>query len=456
MNDETPQRSRVGWWLLGAFLLVGVLLTLLVSGWTIGAGRRAQAELARLRAAGEPADPADLEEFYVSPAADDDTTRLWLAACLPLESKDFQAAAGALPLVGTSEGKIPPLNQPWTELEAAEALLKKFEPSLGKLHEAADRGGAARYPTDFRMGFAMLVEHAQRLRGGARLLALEAQVRARRGDAAGAARALHAGFMLAGSLKNEPVVVSQLVRIACDGLARQQLQELLPDVPFSDADLAQLQADLRAADYREAWRRSLMGERVIGIQAFDDPASAGMPGAQAALWRMTRQDDLVCYLRLMRTAIDSSKESWPEARAGIEKAEAELKTKIVASPLARARYAMTALIVPALTNSSSAGMRGTAQNRAAEAALAIERYRQRHGKLPDNLQRLVPDFFPTTSAETDNGPTDPYDYKPLRFKLGDGEYVVYSIGADGKDDGGQGDDRGEPDVAFKVRLHKQD
>jgi hypothetical protein len=33
-------------------------------------------------------------------------------------------------------------------------------------------------------------------------------------------------------------------------------------------------------------------------------------------------------------------------------------------------------------------------------------------------------------------PADPYDGKPLRFKRLSAGYVVYSIGSDGRDDGG--------------------
>ena len=36
-------------------------------------------------------------------------------------------------------------------------------------------------------------------------------------------------------------------------------------------------------------------------------------------------------------------------------------------------------------------------------------------------------------------PTDPYDGKPMRTAVFDGQTVVYSVGKDGRDDGGQKD-----------------
>jgi hypothetical protein len=62
-------------------------------------------------------------------------------------------------------------------------------------------------------------------------------------------------------------------------------------------------------------------------------------------------------------------------------------------------------------------------------ALAIERYRIAHGRWPESLQQLVPQFI-------GNLPLDPFDGQALRYRrLPDG-VVVYSIGWDGIDDGG--------------------
>jgi len=68
-----------------------------------------------------------------------------------------------------------------------------------------------------------------------------------------------------------------------------------------------------------------------------------------------------------------------------------------------------------------------------EAALtlvALQEYRVRHGRYPDGLAALVPDFLPRL-------PIDYADRQPLRYCLTDGGFLLYSIGADGKDDGGQ-------------------
>ena len=68
-------------------------------------------------------------------------------------------------------------------------------------------------------------------------------------------------------------------------------------------------------------------------------------------------------------------------------------------------------------------------SRCAIAALAVERYRLSHGGWPDSLDALVPAYLPRV-------PIDPYNGAPLRFVRKTDRVVVYSVGPDGQDDGG--------------------
>lgn len=64
--------------------------------------------------------------------------------------------------------------------------------------------------------------------------------------------------------------------------------------------------------------------------------------------------------------------------------------------------------------------------------LAVLEYRLERGELPDRLEQLTPEFL-------DELPIDPFDSedRPLRYvRTGDG-YLIYSIGEDGKDNGGR-------------------
>ena len=63
-------------------------------------------------------------------------------------------------------------------------------------------------------------------------------------------------------------------------------------------------------------------------------------------------------------------------------------------------------------------------------AIALKRHQLRHGKYPAELAALVPEFLPAV-------PLDFMDGKPLRYRpLPDGQFLLYSVGMDGEDNGG--------------------
>jgi hypothetical protein len=90
-------------------------------------------------------------------------------------------------------------------------------------------------------------------------------------------------------------------------------------------------------------------------------------------------------------------------------------------------------------------MRVLARDRAAQAAVAIERFRLANSHLPEDLAALVPTYM-------DVVPKDPFDGKPLRYLKRDRGFVVYSVDEDLTDN--QGTRRGknnEPgDITFTV------
>ena len=63
-------------------------------------------------------------------------------------------------------------------------------------------------------------------------------------------------------------------------------------------------------------------------------------------------------------------------------------------------------------------------------AIGLKRHALRYGKLPETLAALVPEFLSAV-------PVDYMDGKPIRYRLNsDGSFTLYSVGEDGKDDGG--------------------
>jgi hypothetical protein len=68
--------------------------------------------------------------------------------------------------------------------------------------------------------------------------------------------------------------------------------------------------------------------------------------------------------------------------------------------------------------------------RLAITAIAIRRYQLGHNSTPRDLQRLAPEFLSSVPIDLMSG-------KPLCYRLNpDGSWMLYSVGVDGKDDGG--------------------
>lgn len=64
------------------------------------------------------------------------------------------------------------------------------------------------------------------------------------------------------------------------------------------------------------------------------------------------------------------------------------------------------------------------------AAIALKRYELRYGRSPESLVSLAPEFLTDV-------PHDFMDGRPLQYRPnGDGSFILYSVGEDGQDNGG--------------------
>jgi len=88
------------------------------------------------------------------------------------------------------------------------------------------------------------------------------------------------------------------------------------------------------------------------------------------------------------------------------------------------------MCIPNFTRAGERAVQTETERQMTLAAIAMKRLHLRHGQLPPRLDALVPEFLPAV----------PYDYmsaKPLGYRLkAEGSYVLYSVGEDGNDDGG--------------------
>jgi hypothetical protein len=301
------------------------------------------------------------------------------------------------------------------------------------------------------------MSHIQDLRSGCWLLQWDAYLRTRQKDAAGAARAIRALLMLAHSMDAEPAIVSNLSRVSYGAFGNRLLLDSLPVLRFSPQDLRRLQESVRTQDFEGSLYRAMVGDRVYGLHVMNTPTpfkdSPELKEVGARARRSNRDLDRKCYLRLLGQLVAATQQPWPDAigaafEVRMETARIEAQNR---SFLAKDRYILTEAILPATQILFALTAREITMRHVADAAIALELYRQEHGRLPGELSQLVPKYLPRV-------PQDPFNGQPLRYVVEEDGYLLYSVGENRVDDGGGLEGKGKttafsPDVG--VRMSKE-
>src|SRR5215218_5867608 len=107
---------------------------------------------------------------------------------------------------------------------------------------------------------------------------------------------------------------------------------------------------------------------------------------------------------------------------------------------------LSGLLLPASYKAMYAALDGDATRGLVRLAVAAAAHKAKHGRYPEKLAELVPEFLQEV-------PPDPYDGRPIRLRRVEGGLVLYSVGRDRKDDGGRTMDetQQEGDRVFRLR-----
>src|SRR4029077_12467335 len=127
-------------------------------------------------------------------------------------------------------------------------------------------------------------------------------------------------------------------------------------------------------------------------------------------------------LNLMTDAVELGKQPTENQQAGFLLWDRKIKQMT--------GWHLANLLLPPLSKIADSDIRNKASLRSAAVGLACERFRLAKGRWPTELKELVPHFL-------DQLPADPFDGQPLKMKYSDGIFVVYSVGVDRVDNGGQ-------------------
>ena len=277
-------------------------------------------------------------------------------------------------------------------------------------------------------------------------------------------------------LAEDRIVISELVRIATGAIAKVDTWEALQADGWADSDLAVIQKAWESQRFMASMATSLEGERVYINQIAqqmhnsNDEMYEWIFGQAAALfsdpdgpepiwvkWLMEipYSEELLeglrkqIYCRVWRfawahqaelkilkdmqtlielTRITTKNASYLAVKPDLEALVQKLGDKNK-SFYDRLRFPLTdevIITIPAILKPA----RAEADRAQCITAIALKRYSLRYGKLPDTLSALVPEFIAAV-------PVDYLDGQPIKYRLNaDGSFTLYSVGEDGKDDGG--------------------
>ena len=432
--------------------IVGLFLIALVANavWGYVEARRLRAEIGRIKAAGEPLTFKDLDARLPKVDEADDAGPYYEAALALLRHKDSDS--GKLwdaDCAYWDAMRQSPTSRPAKEVcEIVDRFLADNTLTLQMLDLAAQRP-ACRFKIGVEAGF----QHMQslgRMRAMAKLLSLQALIRASAGRPDEAADSVVCLLRMLRMFDQQPILIAHLVKVAIASLACQDAKTVLETARPADAKLALLQEALLATDAPRPLEPVILAERVYGIEMMGDVLACtaasgpenlttGLPGQwpPAGFWeRPMKRHMTVGYLRDMAAMLSDARQPLPEVLSTIQSG-------------GKATSIFGAIVAPALGRGLILSERAIAKIRCAAVAIMIERYRRATGHLPQSLHDLIPKYAPSL-------PIDPFTGKELVYRHEEKSYVVYSLGEDQKDDNGDvergKDDKGPWDFGCRIRL----
>ena len=413
------------------------LLVIIIAGFVVFRlvlSSKLNARLDVIKAAGYPVTCVEVDAWYAIPESAENAADAIMDSFSHYNKWEDEEKRKLLPIVG--QAQLPLRTEPLTE--ETKALVAQYLADNQQALELLHKGAAiehSRYPIDLSKGFEALMPALSHIRAGARLLELEALLDAENGEVEKVVDSIKSTFGLARSLSKEPILVSQLVRIACQALGVSAIERTVNRTEFSDEQLVELGQVLVDAEDPCAMSRAFIGERCAGLSVFKTPSSktlklidgsssslgviaialykfAGLADMDAAIYIDTMND----YVEIFKLPSEQRQKVADDIDARFEKT-----SKI---------HILLRMIMPALSRVMDLDVRNVAHLHTARVGLAVQRYRLAAGRLPDTLAELVPAYL-------DAVPKDPFDGKELRYKKLETGFVVYSIGEDGSDDGGK-------------------
>ncbi|MBU0714285.1 MAG: hypothetical protein KJ964_02875 [Verrucomicrobia bacterium] len=429
---------------IGALLVLIILASLIMN---VIFGRELRQTMAQLKAEGRA---LTIAEIRPAPIPDDQNAApLFQKAAELMGSGTYnKPAPKAAPSIKELSDLISSNNTldistwPTAHREALPRLIQAPEmiELFAVLREAAQKPG---YNNNLKYedGPSMLLPNLGSIRQIARVLSIKAELDVQAGNGAEAFATVLEGLKLADLLKQEPVLVTQLVRIACDLVMIDRMERMADETDIPPDQARALIVELAQHTDATPWVRTMDGERVAmglwcfqtfqhgSFHDFNSLLDMGMDmhfapwlgwGLQY-LYMPILKKDFAVYLTLMSQVQDYYKVPYWKAAETIRNHPTDQQIP---------RYCLlTRLLFPNLTAVVTRNTEHDAAIDVARVGLGLKLFKQKNGAYPDLLDKLTPEFLESI-------PVDPFTGKALIYRKADAGFMLYSLGPNQQDDNG--------------------
>jgi hypothetical protein len=344
----------------------------------------------------------------------------------------------------------------------ASADLKKNADPLAQLRQIV-RSPILRSTLNYR-GHSTLLPHLASSKSAAQWLSVSSLHNLHSGNVTAAIDDIESILMINRLSADEPILISQLVRIAIGAIAVQNCWAVLQADNISEEELARLQRIVGDIDLVTPMMAAFRGERVMArdtIQMLRGATDAEFEKFIETNSAMSEDDEEtsaisnVPYNEEIRSVIRAAiivpmwrfVWSYEDERHLLEEVQAlisateEGKAHRSASPVSTTAKRIndrrgqswnrlaTDLFIGATAKAPLRAFRFETHRALTATAIALKRCHLRHGKYPANLDQLVPEFLAAH-------PIDWMDGQKLRYRLEGNSFVLWSVGDNGTDEGG--------------------
>lgn len=309
--------------------------------------------------------------------------------------------------------------------EEVKAFLSKHSETLALTRSAAAMN---EYYFHTDLDFLSPIPEAGGYRFLARLLALDAKVRAAQGDYTSAYNDISTIHAMAMHVSRPPLLLSTFIGNALHHVAISTLESLLAVSESVPRGLEGGRAPMRAESLYDSFRRSIAveGAMIQSSLTHDLVTDSRVDGGEALF------GPLISLYRTYFASYDVAFQDafWRRQRALYEQPVYEAISRLDEFE----KETMRGSILSTIATSSffryvERIAEGQAGLLAADAGLAATRFRKDHGHYPQGFDDLVPEYLAQV-------PMDPFDGNPMRMKSVDSGLIIYSVGNNLKDDGG--------------------